>query len=53
MEDSRSTLEVDSDLGDKLDVELKVREGSGRIQGSACAAEWIDNVLDREDKACG
>lgn len=53
MKDSRFTLEVDSELGDKLDMGLKVREGSGRIQGSACAAGWIDNVLDKDDKACG
>lgn len=53
MGDSRSTLEVDSGLGEGLDVGLKVREVSGRIQGSACAAGWMDNVLDRDNEACG
>lgn len=51
MGDSRSTLEMDSGLGEGLDVGLKVREVSGRIQGSACIAGWM--VLDRDDEACG
>lgn len=50
---SRSTLEVDSGLGEGLDVGLKVGEVSGRIQGSACAAGWMANVLDRDNKAYG
>lgn len=47
--DSRYSLEVNSGLSDGLDEGMYVREVSRIIQGSACAAAWI-NVFYRDEE---